>query len=183
MCGKDVVCRVYERRCGVFDRVDVLYDFDILVLFQRRLKARGPVLEGADRRAVQDNDLALAAKLLRDEFAAHFTGRLVVGGDERSDIAAVGHNVKADDGDARRVCRLDSGNNRAGFDRVQEDDVNLLCDEVFHAANLLCRVQLRVADNNFNAGLFGFFLYAALHCLKEGAVERHERNADRDFVA
>ena len=79
MCGQDIIRCRYKCRRAVFHRVNMLYNLNIRVLFQCVFKPGCTILERTDRRAVQNDNFALAANLLCNKFTTEFSRGNVIG--------------------------------------------------------------------------------------------------------
>ena len=133
---------------------------------------------GSSGNAFKLSNFYFFTQFLDDVFGCHFAAFDVIGGDEGCYGAFVGAAVKCQNGNVGFVGSLNGSGYCCGVNRVDEQDIYFLLDQVGNIIGLFSRVVLRVDDFNIDAEFFSFVFNAFAYGYEEGVVERGDGEAD-----
>ena len=141
---------------------------DARVLGHHLLAADDAIRDGGDGRAIDDDDIALAIQLLGNVVAGVGTRGDVVG--HHRVIDPFGTDVNRNDDDPGRLGLLDHRRNRLRINRIDEDQIHLVGDEVLDLAHLGIEVILggQGCDLDVRIDLLGGFFRPLAHGNEEG---------------
>ena len=147
LAGQQPVFRQLERLKAIPVRRLLDRDLDLRILLQHRLDAGGSLRLGRTaENAAEDGDVALAIEDFGDVLHGDSACFNIVGADEGVGLVLIDDlQVDQDDRDMRRNRLVDRLRATDLIDRVQDDGVDLLRDEVLDVENLRLDKSLPVA--------------------------------------